>query len=227
MKRLFVALDLPVDVQCRLQLMAGAIPGAKWVPPEKFHITLKFIGEVNEGVFLEAAQALSEVHCPTFQIRLSGVNWFGDARKPRILYAGVEADHALFTLRDRVNTTLAKIGLEPDGRKFIPHVSLAYLRGLTCHDVMSYVEAYNLFQTDPFEVRRFCLYSSQMKKGGSKYTIETAYGMDGCDPYPEDSYNDWFNDSQAEWTDHWSDDPFLAQDDQTVPSIVSVAPAYA
>lgn len=194
MKRLFVALDLPSEVRCRLQLMAGGILGAKWVAPEKFHITLKFMGEVNEGVFMDATQALSEVRWDPFNIRLNGVDWFGDAKKPRLLYAGVEAGPDLNMLRERVDSTLARLGLAAENRKFTPHVTLAYLRGLPVHEVMAFIQSHNLFHTDPFEVSHFCLYSSQMKKGGSEYTVESAYGYDGGDPFDQD------------YSDHWSEE---------------------
>ena len=74
------------------------------------------------------------------------------------------------------------IGIEPDNRKFVPQLTLAHLRGLSSHDVMVYVSQYNLFQPETFNINRFVLISSHMKRGGSDYTIENTYSLGLTDP---------------------------------------------
>lgn len=214
MLRLFVALDLPDDVRVRLSLLAGGVPGARWVSPEKFHLTLRFIGEVNEGVAHEIAHSLDEVRAEPFALRLNGLGTFGDPRKPRLLWAGVEAGDELGRLRDRIEWAVVRCGLTPDNRKFKPHVTLAHLRNVAGPRVMQAVRDYNLFATDPFTVDRFVLYSSVLGPQGSIYRPEARYDFGGTlwgDASPDDMADHlWTEADEARWGDAAAFEPSAA-----------------
>ncbi len=76
MPRLFVAIDFPDAVNRRLAGLTGGVRGARWLPPEQFHLTLRFIGEVEDSALTEIAEALSEIRVAPFSLRLSGVGHF-------------------------------------------------------------------------------------------------------------------------------------------------------
>ena len=176
MPRLFVGLSIPEAAGRALGRLQSGLRGAKWRPPENFHLTLRFIGDVDNHLFGEASSALGGVAAPAFEMALSGVGFFGD-RRPRAVWAGVEAPPALDHLNAKIEIVCQRIGLAPEGRKFSPHVTLAYLRGARRDDVAAYAAAFGLFRTQPFQVEAFHLYSSQMGNEASVYRIEESYSL--------------------------------------------------
>ncbi len=88
MPRLFTALEIPRDAALSLSLLRGGLPGARWIDVENYHITLRFIGDVEGHVADEVANALDRVRRPEFMLNLSGVDAFG-SKKPHSIYAGV------------------------------------------------------------------------------------------------------------------------------------------
>lgn len=176
MHRLFVALSVPEaqsDALCRLQ---NGLEGARWRPAEAFHLTLAFIGEADRHGFGDAVEALSEVDAPSFDLRLSGLGAFGE-RKPRAVWAGVEACPALFHLQAKVETALRRKSFDLERRKFAPHVTLAYLKGARADAVAHYCTVNGLFSAPAFPVEAFHLYSSRLGGEASHYEIEASYSL--------------------------------------------------
>ena len=128
MKRLFVALDLPDDVLKQLQSVAGGIPGAKWVSPDRMHLTLSFIGEVSNSMLEEINSELNRIRANMFAIQLEGVDIFANKKQAHTLWARVSKSSELMSLQSRIETGLVEIKLEPTRRKYVPHVTLAHLR---------------------------------------------------------------------------------------------------
>jgi 2'-5' RNA ligase len=149
MLRLFVAIGLPDRVRQRLTALERGIPGARWLPPENMHLTLRFIGEVNEGLAEDAASALSHVHAPAFSLTLAGVGHFGHLQRASAVWAGVEACPPLVRLRDNVESALVRAGFRPEGRKFKPHVTLARIRGETGHHLANFLAEHSTFRDGP------------------------------------------------------------------------------
>jgi 2'-5' RNA ligase len=159
--RLFVALDLPWTLRERLSRLAGAgIPGARWVPPENYHMTLRFIGEA-------VAPQAEEIDLGTF----------AKGGRPTALWVGVERNPQLDHLRSKIETALQRCGLEPERRRFIPHVSLARLDNAVESKVAAFVQAHNLFRAEPVPVEHFTLFSSRLGKEQSVYTAEVEYEL--------------------------------------------------
>src|SRR5260221_13206287 len=124
MLRLFVGIALPPETKLRLSLISAGVPGARWVEPGNYHVTLRFIGEVDEGMAGDIDAALARIHAKPFDLVLTGVGQFGD----RMLWAGVEKNPALLHLRDKVESALVRLGLEPEPRRYAPHVTLPRLK---------------------------------------------------------------------------------------------------
>ena len=169
MIRLFVALPLPHDIRLRLATLASGIPGARWVPPENFHLTLRFIGEVPQSTAADIHDMLMGIRAPGFDLWLNGVDHFGPLRKARNLWVGAQRDAALQHIHDKIESAVVRAGLPRETRKFVPHVTLARIRGETGHHLANFLAANSLFRAGPIEIDRFVLYASHMGREGSVY----------------------------------------------------------
>lgn len=176
--RLFVALDLPWPLRQRLaSLAASGIPGAKWVPPENYHMTLRFIGEAQRHLAEEIDHALAALRARDFTLTLAGVGTFDKGGRATSLWVGVERNPQLDHLRGKIETALQRLGLEPERRRFNPHVTLARLDNPAEAKLAAFVQAHNLFRSEPIQVEHFTLFSSQLGKEQAVYTAEVEYAL--------------------------------------------------
>ena len=176
MIRLFVALEIPEQVRTRMALLQGGVPGARWASDEQMHLTLRFIGEVDENVAHDIDDALAGIRAPAFALELAGVGEFG-GKNPRALWAGVRANEALMHLQKKVETALQRLGLPAEERKFSAHVTLARLRAAPQEKVVQFLTHHALFASGPFQVDHFVLFSSHLGSGGSVYHAERNYPL--------------------------------------------------
>jgi 2'-5' RNA ligase len=149
MPRLFTALEIPRDAALSLSLLRGGLPGARWIDVENYHLTLRFIGDIEGHVADEIANALDRVRRPAFSLTLAGVGAFG-SKKPHSVYAGVAASPDLHALQGEIDRICNRLGIGADPRKFTPHVTLARLRNANPGDVANYLSARGNFSTMPF-----------------------------------------------------------------------------
>lgn len=177
MIRLFAAIELPGEVRQRIATLRGGIPGARWIEPESLHVTLRFIGDVNESLCSDIDAALMSVRAPSFEIMLEGIGFFGAARAARLLFLPVSRCQPLEFLYSKVESALVRTGLEPEGRKYQPHVTLARLRAAPAHRILDYVAQNNLFRAGPIPVKSFTLFSSHPGERGSIYRAEAVYPL--------------------------------------------------
>jgi len=175
MMRLFTGLELPSDVSLDLNFMQGGIAGARWISRESFHITLRFIGDIDEETGRDVAQALDELDVRPLSITLKGIDVFG-GNKPHAIIAHIEENAELRRLQMAQERICQSVGLAPEGRKFIPHVTLARLRDADPTALRHYIESHALYRSRSFETERFVLFSSKPSRGGGPYAIEEAYG---------------------------------------------------
>lgn len=176
MPRLFTALEIPRDAALSLSLLRGGLPGARWIDVENYHLTLRFIGDVEGHVADEIAGALDRVHRPSFSLTLAGVGAFG-SKKPHSVYAGAAPSAELAALQAEIERICQRLGLPADARRFVPHVTLARLRNSSPQDVAHYLSARGNFATMPFRVSRFVLMSSRDSVGGGPYVVEEAWPL--------------------------------------------------
>jgi 2'-5' RNA ligase len=168
--RLFVALALPEGHRKALLRLCGGVRDARWVPEENLHLTLRFIGEVEEPRLAEIAGALSRVKSGPFSLTVSGVGHFKNGRRIRSIWAGIEQNDALNQLQSRVDSALRHAELPPDGRRFTPHITLARLTSGSAHQVGGWIEANAPFRAEPFVVDHFVLYDSYLSHTGALYS---------------------------------------------------------
>ena len=176
MPRLFTGLELPDAVVGELALARGGVVGARWIEPENYHITLRFIGDVDGAAARDVAETLGDISRPQAPVRFEGLSSFGGA-KPRAIVARVKAAPALMDLQAEQERRLRRIGLEPETRKFLPHVTLARLRGAGARAVADYLALRGARIAEPFMADRFVLYSARDGSGGGPYVVEAAYPL--------------------------------------------------
>ena len=176
--RLFVGIELPWELRQRIGLLVGAgIPGARWVPSQNYHITLRFIGEAPRYMAEEIDRALAALKAPAFDLTLGGIGSFAKARRSHSLWLGVERSEKLERLQAKIESALQRCGLEAERQRFQPHVTLARLDGTSEAKLAAFVQAHNLFRAGPIPAEHFTLFSSILGKDQPVYTAEVEYPL--------------------------------------------------
>lgn len=174
MPRLFTAIEIPQAIRMRLSLLRAPLGGAKWIAPEDMHITLRFAGDTDGRTADEFVDFLAGVRARPFLVTIAGVGAFG-GREPRVLWAGVEAGEPLDALY-RANDRAARAsGLEPEGRKFKPHVTLARMRGVRQEAAARFLAENGALRAEPFTATSFVLLSARPGTGGPPYVVEATF----------------------------------------------------
>jgi 2'-5' RNA ligase len=157
-------------------MLRGGLPGARWIDPENYHMTLRFIGDVDDAMAHDIASLLGQIRRSGFEVRLNGLVSFG-GRKPRAVVASAMPSQSVMDLQAEHERLMQRVGLEPEGRKFTPHVTLARLRDSSSWEVADYLSGRAGFRSPPFSVSRFVLFSSRASVGGGPYVVEEAYPL--------------------------------------------------
>ena len=176
MPRLFTGLEIPPDISQSLSMLRGGLPGGRWIDPENYHVTLRFIGDIDDYVAREIANTLERVDRKPFEVTVQGLSSFG-GKKPRAVVACIQPSRPLMELQAELERLMRRFGLDPEGRKFIPHVTLARLRDASSRDVADYLSVRGYFPAKKFIASRFVLFSSRASVGGGPYVIEDSYAF--------------------------------------------------
>lgn len=177
MHRLFVAIRLPPPVRARLLDLMGGVAAARWQREDQLHLTLRFIGEVDRHQARDVDAALSGVHHPGFAVAINGMGVFERRGEPVTLWAGVTPHEPLRGLHKKVDQALIRVGVEPDRRAYVPHVTLARLpRG--AGPVRPLIEDAGGLASPSFPVEEFCLYESRLTPDGPLYSVAERYPLD-------------------------------------------------
>lgn len=176
MPRLFSGLEIPSEIAERLAMLRGGLEGARWVEPDNYHITLRFIGDVDGAEAERFSEALGQIEANAFSLTLDGLGSFGRGR-PRAVWAGVAPSAPLEALHRAHEQAALSAGLEREGRNFHPHVTLARMRTGKAPEVARYLADNGAFLSDNFPVTRFVLYSARGGSGGGPYVVERAYPL--------------------------------------------------
>jgi len=177
LKRIFIAIDLPDNIRHGLTGLGGSLPRVRTVPPDQLHLTLKFIGEVEGGKLLDIKECLQETAQKNkkFAIRLKEVGVFPPRSTPRVLWAGVKPKEPVAILRNQIESTLKKIGIPGEKRKFSPHITLARLKNCPIHRLQQFLVANSFLESPEFCVNGFSLYSSRLTTKGAIHTLLQRY----------------------------------------------------
>src|SRR5919197_6770602 len=116
MPRLFTAVEVPPEIGVALASLRGGLPGARWIDPENYHLTLRFIGDIDDALAREIAFMLGRVRRQPFEVQLDGITSFG-GRKPRAVIATAAPTRSLLELQAEHERLMQRIGLEPEVRR--------------------------------------------------------------------------------------------------------------
>lgn len=177
MPRLFTAIALPDEVRQRLSMLRGGLRGARFIDPDNYHITLRFIGDVDDRTADDAAEALGRIRRGPVKVRIVGVGSFG-GRRPHAVHAAVQPTSELTDLHAEQERVLQRIGLPPEPRRFVPHVTLARLRSAKAGEVADWLTVRGGFQAPEFIAHEVALMSSKASVGGGPYLTEGMYALD-------------------------------------------------
>lgn len=175
--RAFIAVEIPAaDRRAVIRALAGekkSLP-AKWVEFENLHITLKFFGEIGPALAGQIVPAITEAvsGIAPFSLSLEGVGCFPDARRPRVIWIGVDKDGGgrLTALARLLDEKLAPLAVRRDEKNFHPHLTVARIKA-PCRIVDKLPAD---FRSGPFAVDRVVLFESKLKPTGAVYEkIET------------------------------------------------------
>jgi len=182
MIRLFVGLDLPPDLAERLSQLAAGLPGARRIEPENLHLTLRFIGEIDEAAAAELDLALTRLHAAPFRLSLAGLGLFGDRRHAHTLWRGLAPSPALRQLANRIEATATRLGLPGEARRFAPHITLARLRATPPERLQRALAAAPPPET--LAVEAFTLFQSHLSPHGAQYQRLVSYPLSAPESAP-------------------------------------------
>tara|TARA_R110002051_G_scaffold228029_1_gene290245 strand:+ start:13156 stop:13695 length:540 start_codon:yes stop_codon:yes gene_type:complete len=176
-QRLFTAIGLPDSVREPLLALQSGLPGASWRPRENLHLTLRFFGEVDERKAEDLDFELAKITASGFDLTLKGAGWFGRL-EPHALWIGVEAAAELLALQTKCERAAQRAGLAAEPRKFLPHVTLAYLQNTPVEKLAAFTQALGTFRCEPARITGFSLYASWLTRGEANiYEPVTRYWL--------------------------------------------------
>ncbi len=181
MLRLFVGIKIPDDITSELAAISNGVPGARWVAPEDMHVTLRFIGDVDDDIAEDLDAALDAVDGHIFDLTLSGLGVFETRDRVRAVWADVRQEDALDALHARVEAAIARAGQGHEKRKFVPHVTLARLKNVPVAQVQPYLQLNGSVRFPPFTVDAFQLFRSHLGKSGARYEVLADYPLRSFD----------------------------------------------
>ena len=175
MPRLFTGLEIPSDLASDLGMLRGGISGARWIDTDFYHLTLRFIGDIDYATARDVCGTLEQIRRPSFTVTLEGLDSFGGG-KPRAIVAKAKPAAPLVELQAEQERLMRRLGIPPEPRKFTPHVTLARLRDASSTAVAAYLTTRGFFSRR-FEATRFVLFSARASTGGGPYLVEAAYPL--------------------------------------------------
>ena len=176
MHRLFVAVQPPPHIRTQLLSAMGGIARARWQKDEQLHLTLRFIGEVDRHRAEDSAAALGTVHHPRFSIAVDGIGQFDKRGRVDALWAAIQPQEPLRTLHNKIDMALERVGIPPEGRTYLPHITLARF-GRETGPIGGFMAEQGGLSSTSFLVEDFCLYESQLSQEGSIYNVVERYPL--------------------------------------------------
>lgn len=179
MHRLFVALRPPPAIrQICFEAMDDGPPGWAWQDEEQLHLTLRYIGEVERPVAEDVAAALAAVHAPAIDLAITGIGWFDQGRRGA-LFARVGPVEPLTALHSKIDRTMVRLGLQPERRAYLPHITLARRRPGAV-DPAGWLERTAGLASKAERVASMILFESHLGRHGPTYEAVASYRLAGA-----------------------------------------------
>jgi 2'-5' RNA ligase len=174
--RLFVAFRPPATTRAALLTTMAGVPGARWQDDAQLHCTLRFIGEVDRHCTEDIAAALGNVRHPAMTLKLGPAGAFERNGRVDTLWIGVRPREPVTALHARIERALHQVGVGPDARAFLPHITIArFARGSAPpSEIASRIKA---SPTGAFETTHFELVDSHLGSEGALYETIARYPL--------------------------------------------------
>ena len=149
-------------------------PDVRWTRPDNIHLTLKFLGDIEEGkadIIAERIEAICKGRL-AFKLSVSGTGVFPNSRSPRVLWAGIELNDEIIAFQKGIEEAMASLGFEPEKRRFSPHLTLGRFRSSRAKQAL--LDKLDSARENIFgimDVNSVLLMRSDLGPGGAKYTI--------------------------------------------------------
>jgi len=179
--RLFIAIELPNGIKNELGRLRTNIEGVRWMPAEQFHLTLAFLGEVDEETALRLSANLAEIRTATFELTLAEASCFPSQQRPRVIWIGVKPEPRLLKLAAAVQQSALNSGIFLEERPFSPHITLARLKSPSTDELSDYINRKSGLTLTPFSVKEFTLFQSSLSSQGALHCKVRSFPLPGID----------------------------------------------
>ncbi len=174
--RLFTAIDIPDRIKRDILCTDVRFAHLNWIRPEQFHLTIRFIGEIDDARLPEIRSALQGIHMPEFTLKFDGCGIFPSVRHPQVFWAGLQDSPELRSLKEQTDASLSTIVPVTEKRDFIPHLTLIRFKNRSSGDILKgLTEAFENMTIKPFTVSKFHLFSSRLATTGAIHEIVESY----------------------------------------------------
>lgn len=177
MLRLFIGLTFERGFVRRLSTVMEGVPGVHWQPLENLHLTLRFLGDVSFDDAETLDAELARIAAPAFDVTVQGTGWFGIGDRVQNLHALTRPDPILDGLKAQVDGACRRAGFAPEGRKFVPHVTLARTRQARLDSVRPWLEETGGLRLSLGDVEAFHMISSHANGPGRAYRVEASFPL--------------------------------------------------
>ena len=179
--RTFVAIDLNQEIKKGvsqliedLKKQSSERRGIRWVRPEAMHLTLKFLGEINEEKVAPIRDVLERIseECKPFPLRMKGTGFFPPkSQTPRVIWIGVEEADYLTRLQSLVEQELEILGFPRERRKYHPHLTLGRVKTFSeIRETLLFLEKHRDKNFGEMEVNKITFFRSILKPTGAEYS---------------------------------------------------------
>lgn len=172
--RLFFGIRPPSPIRNTLRGVMSGVSNARWQDDTQLHVTLRYIGEVDTPLAEDIADAASRLSFEPFEAGIAGVGFFEKKNRPALLYARIVPTEPLMRFQRKLERVLQQCGLEPETRKFVPHITLARLNTAS-GPLAPFLAQHESLTLGPWQINDYILYESTLREQGSLYEPLVTY----------------------------------------------------
>jgi 2'-5' RNA ligase len=182
MLRTFIAIDLPINILEGITEYTAELremlpkPLVRWVSSRNIHLTLKFLGDVEESSLQQLADNLVKVTTTyrPFSLSVSGIVAFPSKKRPRVIWIGLEAPPALNSMQKGLDVVLTQLGYTSENRTFSPHLTIGRvgqgINGSDMQKIQTLLKSYKVGFIGTVVVKTVKIFKSDLRPGGAVYT---------------------------------------------------------
>lgn len=176
MHRLFVAFRPPEPIRRTLSAVMAGVAGARWQDDDQLHLTLRYIGEVDGGVADDIVLALAAIDAERAEATVRGVGRFEVRGRVNALWAGVTPRDPIQHIHRKIDAALVRIGLPPERRTYLPHITLARLNAPP-EAVAAWLADHGGLTSGAFAIDEIRLYESHLGKVAARYDLIERFAL--------------------------------------------------